>query len=120
MQVRQWLNAVLDWAGAGWFDLKMAAERSITFHDDALHVLVGTLLQLFAAIVLRSSIGRVGPWLIVLILELMNEWSDFGHEIWPRHMLSAQIGESIKDVFLTMALPTVLLLIARKFPKLLQ
>jgi hypothetical protein len=120
MQVLQWLNVVLDRAGAGWFDIKMMAERSILFHDDALHVLAGTALQLSAALILRTSISRLWPWLIVLALELLNEFSDFRYDVWPRDMLSAQIGESVKDVLLTMALPTVLLLVARRLPRVLR
>lgn len=120
MELFHWLNRALDWTGTGWFDAKMAVERSVAFHDDALHVLAGVLLQLIAAAVLRTRISRIGPWLVVLALELINEWSDFRFEIWPDAMLSAQIGESAKDVVLTMALPTLLMLTARRFPGVLR
>ena len=120
MELLIWWNRVLDWAGAGWFDAKMAVERSVAFNDDALHVMAGVLLQMTAAAVLRTRISRMPPWLIVLALELINEWSDFRFELWPEAMLSAQIGESAKDVFLTMALPTLLAVTAKKFPHLLS
>ena len=113
-------HALLDWAQAAagqWFDVKMYVERSIAFSDDVLHMSAGVFLQLIAAALLRTSVARWRPWLIVLALELLNEWSDFHVDNWPD--LGMQLGESTKDVLLTMALPTVLVVVARKLPKLL-
>jgi hypothetical protein len=110
----------LDMLVGTWFDLKTMLEHSIVFNDDALHVLAGVLLQLLAAAVLRSWIGRAAPWLIVFALELANEASDLWVELWPQAARSAQLGEGLKDVLLTMALPTLLLATARWFPGVLQ
>ncbi len=113
-------HALIDWAQAAagqWFDVKTFVERSVSFSDDVLHVLAGVFIQLIAAALLRSSVTRWRPWLIVLALELLNEWSDFHVDHWPD--LGMQLGESTKDVVLTMMLPTVLLLIARRFPRVL-
>ena len=54
---------------------------------------------------------------MVLTLEMANEWSDLYTEAWPQHAM--QWGESAKDVLLTKALPTLLLLLARCRPRLL-
>lgn len=108
-----------DGLGAGWFSLKTLLERTIAFHDDALHVIVGVLLQFVAAALLRRPVSRAAPWLAVLVLELANEASDFRHELWPPPERSAQMGEGLKDILLTMFLPTVLVLVARRFPGLL-
>ena len=113
-------HALIDWlqAAAGqWFDVKMFVERSSAFSDDVLHVVAGVFLQLIAAALLRASVARWLPWLIVLALELVNEWSDFHVDHWPD--LGMQLGESTKDIVLTMALPTALLVISRWWPALL-
>ena len=99
-----------------WWELKQLVEQSTGFSMDALHVVAGVAVQLFAAALLRSTVARWVPWLIVLALELLNEISDFTIERWPD--LQMQLGESVKDVLLTMALPTLLLLAARIRPAL--
>jgi hypothetical protein len=104
--------------GLGWFDLKMLFERSVAFESDGLHVLAGVMLQLLAAMLLRSSIARWRPWLIVLALTVANEAVDLWVEQWPAAEFSAQWGESVKDVILTLALPALLLVAARRRPKL--
>lgn len=114
--VQQWLTTV----GFGWFDLKMLFERSVAFDSDGLHLLTGVVVQLVAAAVLRSSVARWWPWLITLALTLANEAVDLWVEQWPDAELSAQWGESVKDLLLTLALPTLLLLVARRWPKLLS
>lgn len=119
-QLKQAGHALLDGiqtAAGKWFDVKTYIERSVAFSDDVLHVLAGVFIQLIAAALLRSSVGRWRPWLIVLALELLNEWSDFHVDHWPD--LGMQLGESTKDVVLTMALPTVLLIVSRRWPRLL-
>ena len=113
-------HALIDYlqvAAGQWFDVKMFVERSSAFSDDVLHVVAGVFLQLIAAALLRASVARWLPWLIVLALEMLNEWSDFHVDRWPD--LGMQLGESTKDIVLTMALPTALLVISRWWPALL-
>lgn len=113
--LQHWLTTL----GLGWFDLKMLLERSIAFDSDGLHVLTGVVVQLVAAALLRSSVARWRPWLIVLVLTVANEAVDLWVEQWPAAELSAQWGESVKDLALTLALPSLLLVVARKWPKVL-
>jgi hypothetical protein len=113
--IQHWFTAL----SFGWFDLKMLFERSIAFDSDGLHVLAGVAVQLLAAALLRSSVARWRPWLVVLVLTLANEAVDLWVEQWPDAELSGQWGESIKDLLLTLALPTLLLMVARKWPRLL-
>lgn len=94
--------------------VEMFTERSLGFSHDALHVLIGVCLQLLVAAILRSSVRSVKPWAIVLLLELLNEWHDLYAETWPSAAM--QYGESAKDILLTMALPTALLLASRYAP----
>lgn len=109
---------LFDQVAIRWFELKTGFEQGLPFHNDALHVIAGVAIQLLAALVLRRGISRPGPWLVVAILTLLNEWSDLRAEHWPD--LSDQWFESGKDVALTLVLPTLLLLVARLRPKLLR
>ena len=104
-------TGVLEWLAAHWNDAKTFVEHIIGLSHDALHVLVGVCLQLLFAELFRMSARSIAPWLMVFALELANEWSDLYIEVWPQHAM--QWGESAKDVLLTMALPTLLLIVAR-------
>lgn len=83
---------------------------------DALHVLVGVVVQLGTAWLLRASVASWKPWLVLLALEMLNEALDLWVERWPH--AGMQWGEGVKDMLLTMALPTLLLLAARLRPAL--
>lgn len=109
----QWTRASAD----DWYQVKLFLEHASGFSMDALHVIVGVLLQLGIAVLFRSSVARPLPLLSVLALELVNEASDFRVETWPQPGM--QFGESAKDVIMTMAIPTLIFLIARCRPKLL-
>ncbi|MFM5907215.1 MAG: hypothetical protein ACKOPO_06485 [Novosphingobium sp.] len=100
------------------FAAKMFIERSIAFHNDALHAMAGVVLALLAAAVLRRSVAHALPWLVVLVIELVNEANDYFFEPWPNDV-ARQFGEIAKDIGLTMALPTLLLIVARLWPQLL-
>lgn len=79
---------------------------------DSLHVVAGILLQLGGAALLRTSLADIRPWLLVAALELLNELHDVWIEQWPS--LIMQAGEALKDLALTLLLPTLLLLVARR------
>jgi hypothetical protein len=100
-----------------WYQFKLFMEHAIGISMDALHILIGFAIVLVAARLLRRTIASLLPWLILLILELGNEAYDLRVEVWPN--LGMQLGEGAKDVMLTMAIPTLLLLIARWWPSLL-
>ena len=109
--------AVVSTLDADWQSFKVFLEQSIGFSHDALHVMVGVMVQLAAAAVLRMSIARPWPWLVVLVLELANELNDLRFGQFPD--LATRYGEGAKDLLLTIALPTLLLVLARKWPGLL-
>lgn len=100
----------------GWYSFKLFLEHSTGFDMDALHVLAGVILQLLAAAALGRSVARWLPWLMVLGAELLNEVSDLYVEQWPQPAM--QYGEGMKDILLTMILPTLLLLLCRWRPAL--
>ena len=101
-----------------WHEAKTFIEHASIVSPDALHVLVGTAIWLIAAIVLRRRLSAWLPWLIVLGLALFNELVDLCVERWPD--VAMQYGEGMKDLALTMALPTVLLALTRRVPGLFE
>ena len=108
---------IIEGIGLDWFEAKTFIERSLSFADDALHIWAGVAIQLAVCLIMRRSVASVWPWLAVLVLELANEAVDLWIERWPD--LAQQLGEGAKDVALTMALPTLLLLVSRRAPQLL-
>jgi len=105
----QWLQD----ASAHWAEAKLFLE-SLGISNDLFHVIAGPLVQVLAALILRRSVQRLAPWLVVLGLELLNEWHDLVVETWP--VRNMQYGEGLKDILLTMMLPTVILLLTRNYP----
>ena len=74
--------------------------------DSTLHVIFGMLLLVLAAGTMRRSLWHWKPWAVVLVLELVNETYDMLNPASGEDRLSA----SLHDVWLTMLLPTILLL----------
>ena len=97
-----------------WYEFKLLLEHATGISMDALHVLVGVLLQLLFAALFRLPLSSRRPWLFLLGLLLLNEAGDLWVERWPEPAM--QYGEGLKDIVLTMLLPTVLLFSARFLP----
>lgn len=97
-----------------WHQIKLLIEHGSGISMDALHIMVGFILFLLAARILKTSVASPGPWLVLLVLELLNEAYDLDVEIWPN--LGTQLGEGLKDILLTMALPTLVAVLARWRP----
>ena len=100
-----------------WYQVKLFVERSTGVSMDALHLVLGVMLFFTAAWVLRTTVDRWRPLLVVLAVELINEVMDFRAEIWPD--FGMQAGEGARDVMLTMAVPTLIFLVARNCPQVL-
>jgi len=101
-----------------WYHVKMFIEHASVINSDAIHVLVGVAIWLVAGFVSRRRLAGRLPWLAVLMPTLINEAVDLSVERWPS--LAQQLGESAKDVLLTMAVPTVLLAVLRLRPDLFR
>lgn len=71
---------------------------------------------LSAALLFRVPTSAGQPWMLVLLLAILNEFMDVQVEWWgdPR----MQFSEGAKDLILTMLLPTVLMVTARYLPRL--
>lgn len=98
-----------------WIGIKIALEAG-PIGGQALHVIAGVLFQLAFAVLLRRPIAGWLPWLGVLTLQLANEWSDIAFNTGPGVEVAPYIESSL-DTALTMALPTVLMLISRGHPR---
>ena len=83
---------------------------------DSLHVHVGVLAQIAVAAVLRKRLSSPWPFLAVALALFANEAYDLQNEIWPTR--GEQILESVKDVWNTLLLPAVLMLLVRFAPRL--
>jgi hypothetical protein len=105
-------------AAVDWYQVKLFIEHSSGASMDALHVIMGVFAQVAVAFVLRTSLSRWRPWLFALAIEIANEVNDLWVETWPDWGM--QWGEAAKDMTLTMALPTLLLLMVRFHPALFQ
>ena len=110
-QLWNWISDAM----TSWYRTKMFLEHASAFSSDAMHILAGMVILLVAS-VSRRPVTAWLPWLVVLTLTLMNEFVDLWIEQWPN--LAMQYGESVKDLLLTMALPTLLLVAARLRPEL--
>ena len=95
-----------------WYEAKHFLSSATAISMDALHVLLGTLLFLAFCLLFRKPASSLMPWLAVLVLTLLNEAVDLWVERWPS--LGMQLGESAKDVVVTMLIPTIILVTARR------
>jgi hypothetical protein len=101
-------------AEISWSQMKTFVEHSAGFSNDALHVLLGCTVQILMAAIFRTSVASLRPWIVVFVLAIANEVYDLRTETWPD--LWMQWGEGVKDVVLTMALPTLLSILVRYAP----
>lgn len=111
------ITRILHSVGHAWFDFKSGLETLGIIQDQSIHILAGAFLQLAFAALLRRSIRSFLPLAAVLGLELANEWADLQFSTWPGR--DAPYGEGAVDLVLTMALPTVLMILSRFHPRLL-
>jgi hypothetical protein len=91
--------------------LKIWIEQFTGLEKDALHVHLALLIYVVAVAVFRNSRRSRFPWLVVLVIELGNEFMDVRrHEpaLGPYHW-----HESFKDLWNTMLWPTALLVLGR-------
>jgi hypothetical protein len=98
-----------------WAEAKESVGNTLALDNDSLHLFVGGVLLLAAANLLQRPVSSWRPWLVVLVPTCFNELADLWVEQWT-DMQAQQYGESLKDLLLTMLLPTLLLLTTRGLP----
>lgn len=112
------LWAALIGAMETWHQGKLFVEHSLTISHDSLHILVGVLFWIVIGLTVRRPLYTWRPWLWLLAATLWNEAVDLWVEKWPDQ--GQQYGEGAKDLLLTMAVPTLILLAARLRPDLFR
>lgn len=91
-----------------WSRAKMAIEHNIGIGSDLLHVYVGMLLLLGMVLLPGRRVSLRVSWLILLAFECVNEALDLSR---PPGSVESDLASSLHDLFTTMFLPTVLLLL---------
>lgn len=103
---------------SSWHQGKIFIEYTLRIEHGTLHVIVGMLLWIAFALLVRRPLTSWTPWLMIFAIILWNEIVDLWFEVWPEP--GRQYGEGAKDLLLTMFVPTVLMLTARTRPDLFR
>lgn len=94
-----------------WNSFKTELSQLLDLSKDALHIHIGIAIFLLAAVLLRKSLGSWVPWLVVLALQMVNEYLDAFHGLHGSWALFFDGG--IKDIVNTMFWPTLIVLLSR-------
>lgn len=106
------------WGMISWHQGKLFIEHSVNVSHQSLHIFIGLLLWLTFGLVFRRPVTSWRPWLTLFGVILLNEMVDLWMERWPDP--GQQYGERAKDLLLTMAAPTIVMLAARARPDLFR
>lgn len=110
--IGSWLyRLAMEWVGfKTWLSIETGVGHSV------LHVYLGLLFQIAIATFMRRGFASWLPWLAVFAVQAGNEVLDWSTASFTPS--AALIRETLWDTAFTMALPTVLLVLARIFPRL--
>jgi len=99
-----------------WYEFKNWLEMVTGLDRDSLHIYGAIGSQLLVALISRRPLASVWPWLGALVVTLANEYGDLSQfESWSD--VYPSFWEAVyQDIWNSMLLPTVLMLIARQFP----
>lgn len=96
-----------------WSMIKLDLGEIIGLPADALHVLSGMLVLTLAAYLLRRPPWTWRPWLAVVLAETVNEAYDLTQTLFPTD--EGNFRGSLHDFWLTLAWPTLILLLWPRF-----
>jgi uncharacterized membrane-anchored protein len=96
-----------------WQQIKDVIEAWTGLERDALHIYAALLVQVAAALVLRRTLAHWLPWLAVLLLAVANEISD---ALDDRLVEAWEIQAGLHDLWNTMLLPSLVMLLVRFAP----
>ncbi|MEO9601233.1 hypothetical protein [Parasphingorhabdus sp.] len=99
-----------------WYEIKIWLEQFSGLDRDSLHIYAGVAIQLVVALFCRRSLASPIPWLFVVAIALANEYYDsfFVPDMLIRNRL--YFDEAVRDMWNTLLLPSLFLVIARFFP----
>ncbi|AMO72113.1 hypothetical protein [Sphingorhabdus sp. M41] len=99
-----------------WFEIKNWLELSTGLDRDSLHIYAGVGVQLTIALLCRRSLASPIPWLFVAVVALVNEYYDYSFVPENVSGTTGYYDEGIRDVWNTLLLPSLFLIIARFWP----
>lgn len=99
-----------------WIEAKNYLEQFSGLDRDSLHIYAGVGIQLIGALAFRRRLASPFPWLMVLLAALANEYNDLSYAAEVTGAAAGGYGESISDIWNTISLPTILLVIANIWP----
>tara|TARA_R110000824_G_scaffold48175_11_gene136283 strand:+ start:1685 stop:2059 length:375 start_codon:yes stop_codon:yes gene_type:complete len=99
-----------------WFELKNWLELSTGLDRDSLHIYAGVGVQLVVALFFRRSLASPIPWLFVAMVASANEYYDYALVPEEYHGSQEYYDEAIRDIWNTLLLPSMFLLIAKFWP----
>jgi hypothetical protein len=103
-------GSLAGWAETlNWSIVKLDLHKITGLPNDALHVLSGMLVLTAAAYLLRRPPWTWRPWFAVVVAETMNELYDLTQAVFPSD--EGNIRASLHDFWLTLAWPTLILLL---------
>ena len=101
-----------------WHEGKLLIENSVPVSHDSLHIIFGTFVWILFAVGLRRPLSSWRPWLWAFAVILWNETVDLWTETWPDR--ATQYAQGVKDLLLTMLVPTVLMFAMRYRPQMFR
>ncbi|MEO9635239.1 MAG: hypothetical protein ABJF89_10055 [Parasphingorhabdus sp.] len=99
-----------------WYELKNWLELSTGLDRDALHIYAGIGIQLVVALILRRSLASPVPWGFVMVAAFANEYFDYTATSGSLAGNAALYEEAYRDIWNTLLLPSLFLMIARFWP----
>lgn len=96
-----------------WLAWKLKIVELGGLDRDALHIYSAVIIQLATSWLLRWRLREWRTLLPLLLFELANEAVDLFYEVWPPADRGLQWWASVHDVLNTLAMPVVLVLLAR-------
>jgi len=99
-----------------WLEIKDWLELSTGLDRDSLHIYAGIGMQLAVALCIRRSLASSIPWLFVALAACSNEYYDYMFVSDASYASGIYADEAFRDIWNTLLLPTLFLLIARRWP----
>jgi hypothetical protein len=96
---------------SGFQQAKLWLGHTLHLEKDALHIYVALLVYLGTCLLFRWRAGQWKPWLCVLVAALAGEAWDLADSL--RYDTPPDFGASLKDLWNTILVPTLLMVLAR-------
>lgn len=92
--------------------------HSFGFGPNAVHVILAVLVQLLLCALMRTPVSSLWPWIAIEMLVLARTIVTFEPAAWADHDVGYYTN--LIGLALSLLLPTMLMLLARYFPRLFE